>query len=73
MSWFKYVGTRVANRNFIQEEIKRRLNSAQNLSFCLMSKSLTSKMHMTIFLPVILYGSKTLSLIFKGGMQTEGV
>jgi hypothetical protein len=27
VSWFKYLGTTITNQNFIQEEIKRRMNS----------------------------------------------
>jgi hypothetical protein len=48
VSQFKYLGMTVTNRNFIQEEIKRRLNSGNAcyhsvqklLSPCMLSKSL---------------------------------
>jgi hypothetical protein len=60
---FKYLGTTVTNQNFIQEEIKTRLNSGnacyhsvQNLlSSRLLSKNVKIKIHKTIIFPVILY------------------
>jgi hypothetical protein len=59
---FKYLGTTVTNQNWIQEEIKRRLNSGnacyhsvQNLlSSCLLSKKLKVRIYKTIILPVVL-------------------
>jgi hypothetical protein len=61
---FKYLGTTVTNQNLIQEEIKRRLNSDNAcyhlvlnlLSSRLLSKSLKSRIHKMIILPVVLYG-----------------
>jgi hypothetical protein len=70
VSQFKYLGTTVTNQNFIQEEIKRRLNSAnayyhsvQNLlSSCMLSKNVKVRINKTIILPVVLYGCETWSL-----------
>jgi hypothetical protein len=65
VSQFKYLGMTVINQNLIQEEIKRRLNSGnahsvQNLlSSLLLSKNLKIGIHMTIILPMILYGCET--------------
>jgi hypothetical protein len=64
---FKYFGTTLTNQNYIQEEIKRRLNSGnacyqsvQNLlSARLLSKNLKFKTYRTTILPVVLYGCKT--------------
>jgi hypothetical protein len=61
---FKYFGTTVTGQNFIQEEIKRRLNSGNAcyhsvqklLSSHLLSKNLKIKSYKTIVLPVVLYG-----------------
>jgi hypothetical protein len=69
----KYLGTTVTNRNLIQEEIKRRLNSGsacyhsvQNLlSFRLLSKNLKIRIYNTIILPVVLYGGETWSLTLR--------
>jgi hypothetical protein len=63
----------VTNQNFIQEEIKRRLNSGnacypsvQNLlSSRLLSKNLKIRIYKTIILPVILYGCETWSLTLR--------
>jgi hypothetical protein len=57
VSHFKYLGMTVINKNFIQEEIKRRLNSGnacyrsvQNLlSFSLLSKNVKIRMYKTKF------------------------
>jgi hypothetical protein len=73
MAQFKYFGTTVTNTNFIQEEIKRRLNSGeacyhsvQNLlSSHLLSKIVKIRLHKTIILPVVLYGCETRSLTLK--------
>jgi hypothetical protein len=73
VSQFKYLGTTVTNQNFIQEEIKRRLNSgnacyysAQNLlSSRLLSKNLKIRIYKTIILPVVLYGCETWSLTLR--------
>jgi hypothetical protein len=64
---FRYLGTAVTNQNFIQEEIKRRLNSdyacyhsVQNLlSSRLLSKNVKIRIPETIIFPVILYGCET--------------
>ena len=61
---FKYLGTRLKNQNYIQEEIKNGLKlgnacsySVQNLlSSTLLSKHLKIKIYRTIILPVVLYG-----------------
>jgi len=63
---FKYMGTTLTNQNYIKEEIKSRLKSAnacyhsvQNLlSSGLLSKNLKIKIYRTIILPVVLYGVK---------------
>jgi hypothetical protein len=64
------LGTTVTNQNFIQEEIKRRLNSGNAcyhsvqslLSSRLLSNKLKIRIYKTIILPVVLYGCKTWSL-----------
>jgi hypothetical protein len=64
---FKYLGTTLTDQNCIQEEIKSRLklgnaccHSVQNLlSSSLLSKKLKVKIHLTIILPVVLYGYET--------------
>jgi hypothetical protein len=69
VSQFRYLGTKVTNRNFIQEEIKMRLNSGnacyqlvQNLlSSRLLSKNENNSIYETIILPVVLYGCETWS------------
>jgi hypothetical protein len=66
VSQLKYLWTAVTNQNFIQEEIKRRLNSGnacyhsvQNLlSSRLLSKNVKIILY-TIILPVVLYGCET--------------
>jgi hypothetical protein len=73
VSQLKYLGTTVTNQNFIQEEIKRKLNSGnacyhsvQNLlSSRLLSKSLKIRIYKTIILPVVLYGCETWSLTLR--------
>jgi hypothetical protein len=70
---FKYFGTKLTNRNSIQEEIRRRLKlgnacyySVQNLlSSSLLSKKLKFKIYRTIILPVVLYGYETWSLTLR--------
>ena len=70
---FKYLGTTLRNKNFIQEEIKSRLKLGnacyylvQNLlSSGLLSKKLKIKMYRTIILPVVLYGCETWSLTLR--------
>jgi hypothetical protein len=64
---FKYLGTTVTYQNFIQEEIKRRLNSdnacyysVQNTSSSrLLSKYIKIRIYKTTILPVVLYGYET--------------
>jgi hypothetical protein len=73
VSQFKYLGTTVINKNLVQEEIKRRLNSGnacyhsvQNLlSSHLLSKSVKVRVYKTVILPVVLYGCGTWSLIVR--------
>jgi hypothetical protein len=73
VSQFKYLGTSIANQNFIQEEIKRRLNSGnecyhsvQNLlSSRLLSKNVKVRIYKIIILPVVLYGCETWSLTVR--------
>jgi hypothetical protein len=60
----------VTNQNFIQKEIKKRLNSGhacyhsiQNLlSSSLLSENIKIRIHKTIILPGVLYGCETWSL-----------
>jgi hypothetical protein len=57
------LGTTVTNQNLIQEEIKRRLNSVQNLlSSRLLPKNVKIRIYKTIILPVRFHGCETLSL-----------
>jgi hypothetical protein len=70
---FKYLGTMLTDRNYIQKEIKSRLKlgnacylSVQNLlSSRLLSKNLKIKIYKTIILPVVLYECETWSLILR--------
>jgi hypothetical protein len=73
VSQFKYLGTTVTNQNFIQEEIKRRLNSGNAcyhsvenlLSSRLLSKKLKIRICKIIILPLVLYGYETWCLKFE--------
>jgi hypothetical protein len=64
---FRYLGTTITNRNLIQGEIKRRLNSGnafyhsvQNLmSSRLLPKNIKIRICKIIILPVVLYGYET--------------
>jgi hypothetical protein len=64
---FKYLGTKLTDQNYIQEEIKSRLklanaccHSVQNLLYSkLLSKNLKIKIYRTIILLVVLYGCET--------------
>jgi len=70
---FKYLGTTLTNRNYIQEEIKSLLKSGnacyysvQNLlSSRLLSENLKIKIYRTIILPVVVYGCETWSLTLR--------
>jgi hypothetical protein len=70
VSQFKYLGTTAANKNFIQVEINKRLNSdnacchsVQNLlSSRLLLKNVKVRIYKTIILPVVLYACETWSL-----------
>jgi hypothetical protein len=61
---------------FIQEEVKRRLNSGialchsvKNLLSCrLLSKNVKIKIYKTIILPVVQYGCETWSLALRGNI-----
>jgi hypothetical protein len=69
----KYLGTTLANQNWIHEEIKGRLKpwitcnrSVQNiLSSRPLPKNLGIKTHKTIILTVLLYGCDTWSLVLR--------
>ena len=68
---FKYLGTTLKNQNYIQEEIKSRLNlgnacyySVQNLlSSSLLSINSKNKIYRTIILPVVVNGCEIWSRI----------
>jgi len=65
---FKYVGTNLTNQICIQEEIESRLMSGQVkniLSSSLLFKNLKIKIYKTIFLPAMMYGYETWSLILR--------
>jgi hypothetical protein len=70
---FKHLGTTVTNQNFIQEEIKRRLNSGnacyhsvQNLmSSRLLTRNIKIKIHKTIIFCVVLDECETWSLTLR--------
>jgi hypothetical protein len=70
---FQYLGTIVRNQNFLQEEIKRTLNSGnacyhslQNLlSSRLPSKNIRIRIYKILILPVVLYGYETWSLTLR--------
>jgi hypothetical protein len=74
VSQFKYLGIIVSNKNLIQEEIKKGLNSGnacyhlvQNFLFSyLLSKNLKIKIYETINLPLVLYGRENWFLVLKG-------
>jgi hypothetical protein len=73
MAQFRYLGTTVTRQNFIQEEIKKRLNSGNAcyhsvhnlLSSRLLSKTITIRIYKTIILPLVLYGFETWSLTLR--------
>jgi len=65
---FKYLGTTLTLRNYIQEEIKSRLQS-RNACYLsvqnLLSSNIKIKMYRTIIMLVVLYGCETWSLILR--------
>jgi hypothetical protein len=71
----------VTDRNLIQKEIKRRLNSGnacyhsvQNILYsCLPSESVKIRIYNTISLPVVLYGCETWSLTLREEYRLRGV
>jgi hypothetical protein len=66
VSQLKYLGMTVTNQNFIQKEIKRRLNSddaCYHLIQNLLSKNLKIRIYKT--LPVVLYRCETWSLTLR--------
>jgi hypothetical protein len=73
MAQFRYLGTTVRNQNFVQEEVKRRLNSSiacyhsvQNLLFSrLLSIIVRIRIYKAIILPVVLCGCETWSLTVR--------
>jgi hypothetical protein len=73
MTRLKYLRTTETNQNYIQEEIKRRLNSDNAcyhsvqtlLSSLLLSKNVKVRIYKTIILPVVLYGCETWSLTVR--------
>jgi hypothetical protein len=70
VSQFKYFGTTVTNQNLIQEESKRKLNSAvlstvHSRTFCLLSKNVKIRIYKNVILPVLPYGCDTRSLISR--------
>jgi hypothetical protein len=73
VSQFKYLGMTLKIKKWIQEEIKRRLNSGiacyhlvQNLpSSRLLSRNLKIRIHKTIILPLALYGREKWFLALK--------
>jgi hypothetical protein len=68
------------DENLIQKEIKRRLNSSNAcyhsvhnlLSSCQLSENVKIRIHITIILPLVLYGFEILFLTLREG-HTEGV
>jgi hypothetical protein len=77
---FKHLGTRVTNKNLIEEEIKRRLNSGnacyhsiQNiLSSLLLSENIKIRIYKSIIWPVILHGCETWLLTLKEEHKPQG-
>jgi hypothetical protein len=70
---FRYLRTTITNRNLIEEEIKRRLNSGnacyrsvQDFSSSrLPSKNVRIRIYKIIILPVVLYACETWSLTLR--------
>jgi hypothetical protein len=72
MEQFKYLGTVLTNRNYIQEEIKSRLklgnacyHLVQNSVFQFAIQKYKIKIYRTIILPVVLYGCETWFLTLR--------
>jgi hypothetical protein len=68
----KYLETTATNQNFVQEDIKRRLNSGnacyhsvQKLLSCMLSENIKIKIYKPIILPVVLYGGETWYLTLR--------
>jgi hypothetical protein len=70
---FKYLGTTLADQNFIHEEIKSRLNSGNAcyhsvqslLSSRLLSRNIKVNTYKAVILPVIFYVCETWSLALR--------
>jgi len=70
---FEYLGTTLKYQNFIQEEIKSKLNSGNAcyysvgniLSSSLLWKNLKIKLHRTTIFPVVLCGCETWSVTLR--------
>jgi hypothetical protein len=66
---FKHSGNPLTNPNYIREEFKNRLKSANtcchSVSSSLLYKSIKNKIYRTIILPVALYGCETWSLTLR--------
>jgi len=71
MEEFKYLGTTLTNKNYIQEEIKSRLKLGNAcyysnlLSSSLLSKNLEIKIYGTTILPAVLFGCGTWLLTLR--------
>jgi hypothetical protein len=73
MAEFKYLGTTLIDQNFINEEIKSRVNSGNDcyhlvqslLSSHLLSRNVEVKIYKTVILPVVLYGCETWCLTLR--------
>jgi hypothetical protein len=69
----QYLGTTLTDQNFMNEEIKSRLNSGNAcyhsvqslLSSRLLSRNVKVKIYKTIIIPVVLYGCETWSLVLR--------
>jgi hypothetical protein len=68
---FRYLGVTITNKNLIQEEIKRRLNSG---NACYHSVKIKTKIRIykTIILPVVLYGCETHRTVASNSYPEDG-